>query len=95
MPVYDPSLRSAPTVGESGQSSNTRLLGSPGVHSPHGMSVVSAVLVQLAIVTKRQTHTQRDHATTVTVVRIVCPRTAMRPKYKHDNYIHCAHMREK
>ena len=60
MPVYDPSLRSAPTVGESGQSSNTRLLGSPGVHSPHGISVVSAVLVQLAIVTKRQTHTHRE-----------------------------------
>ena len=61
MPVYDPSLRSAPTVGESGQSSNTRLLGSPGVHSPHGISVVSAGFSTARNCDqKTDTHTERE-----------------------------------
>jgi len=71
--------------------SNTWFLGTIRVHTPNGISIGSAVLAQLMVMSNRQTQTDRhtdrhadrhaDHGTSVTVFALRC---AIRPKKKEQ-----------
>jgi len=51
---------------------STPFPGLPLIHNPNGISLGSSVFAGLTLVSNRQTDRQTDHATCVTIDRILC-----------------------
>jgi len=73
-------LKIALHMGRSGPPSNTWFLGPTRVHIPNDISIGSAIIAWLTIVTDRQT----DHATPSVTIGCIYIRTAMQPN-NNDN----------